>query len=109
MTLNSSFCYSGLYGNYIFSSKFEVLSIQFEEDRNVCLKDSLLKNRWKKTAKSGDYLKTLQTWAFVILCLIPISIYALAETPFENLKMLLRGNFKDNILIEHPRKWWIAL
>lgn len=94
MTLNSSFCYSGLYGDYTFPTKFGVLSIQFEEDRNVCLKDSFIKNRWKKIRKSGDYLKTLHTWAFVLLCLIPIPVYTLAETPFENVKILLRGNLR---------------
>lgn len=37
-------------------------------------------------------------------CLIPVSKNALSEAPFENLKILLHGNFKHNNLTEHPGK-----
>lgn len=44
-----------------------------------------------------------------MLCSIPISKYALSEAPSENLKILLDGNFKQNILTEHTGKWGLAL
>lgn len=77
-------------------------TLAFSLKRIECLfKGQSHQKQTKENRKDCHYLKPLHTWTFVILCLIPISVYTLEET---FLKMLLRGNFKKSIFIEHHRK-----